>query len=112
MALALLDFQSVDHNVVRLAINTGVNTMYRYKIGQTVVNRDGMDWVDNITYTSPMASAGTPAGDLLNSGAMIQVPAKYFSRDADYIQLFTFKNAQGMGPAISKVLQIPVGMQL
>jgi len=112
MALALLDFQSVDHNVVHLAIDTGVNTLYRYKIGQTVVSRDGMDWVDNITYTSPMTPAGKQAGDLLNSGTMMQVPAKYFSRDAGFIQLFTFKNAQGMGPAISKVLQIPVGMQL
>lgn len=112
MALALLDFQSADHNVVRLAIDTGVNTLYRYKIGQSVANRDGMDWVDNITYTSPMMPAGKLSGDLLNSGTTIQVPAKYFSRDAGYIQLFTFKNAQGTGSAISKVLQIPVGMQL
>lgn len=110
MALALLDFQSADRNFVHLSIDTGTNLFYRYKVGQSIASREGIDWVDDITYTSPIIPRGG-FPDLLNSGATIQVPGKYFNKDSCYIQLLTFRNVQGLAPAFSRVLQIPVGMQ-
>ncbi len=111
MALALLDFQSADRNFVRLTIDTGTNLFYRYKVGQSIASREGIDWVDDITYTSPIIPRSGNSPDLLSSGATIQVPVRYFNRDACYIQLLTFRNAQGLAPAFSRVLQIPVGIQ-
>ena len=111
MALALLDFQWADAHVVRLAIDIGTNLYYRYKIGQSISNRDGIDWVDNVTYTSPIVRRTSGADDLLHSSLELDVPSKNFSRDNCYVQLFSFRNTQGLAPAFSKVLMIPVGMQ-
>ena len=85
MALAILELLAFEKAYVRFNIDTGTNRYYQLKIGRNVQRKYGIDWVDNVFFSTPVGT-----------------------NDA-YVQLFSFKTAQGKSPAFSRVVKVPVG---
>ena len=111
MALAILEFLSFDNESALFKIDIGTNNFYKLKIGKSVSSRSGIDWVDEISTTSPLKKKKSMDADLLSHGEEIRVPGNIFDRENCYVQLFSFKNQEGRSPAFSTVLKIPVALQ-
>lgn len=108
MALAILELLASEKANVRFKIDTGTNRYYRLKIGRGVRRKNGIDWVDDIFFSTPVGT-NDAAGDLLNSSKDISIPATSFDKGNAYVQLFSFKNAEGKSPAFSRVVKVPMG---
>lgn len=108
MALAILELLAFEGANVRFNIDTGSNRYYQLKIGRSVERRYGIDWVDDVVFSTPIAT-NEAGGGLLNSSRDISIPARQLEPGHAYAQLFTFKNPQGKSPAFSSVLKVPVG---
>jgi hypothetical protein len=108
MALAILDLIGFENGNVQLNIDTGTSRYYRLRIGESVEKRQGIDWVEEVVFTTPMMT-NEVGGRLLNSSKTISIPATRFKPGHSYVQLFSFKDAQGKSPAFSSVLKVPVG---
>jgi hypothetical protein len=109
MALAILELVAIEKANVRFKIDTGTNRFYKVKIGKSGQHKYGIDWADEIYYTSPMGT-NAAGGGLLNSSKEITIPFSRFDKGTAYVQLFTFKTADGISPAFSNVVKIPMGM--
>jgi len=108
MALAILELLAFDNGNIRFKIDTGSNRYYQLRFGKAVQPRFGLDWVDDVTYATPMA-LNEAGGELFNSSKEISLPAARLDRGHVYAQLFSFKDTQGKSPAFSPVLKVPVG---
>lgn len=108
MALAILELLELEKGVARFKIDTGTNAYYRLKIGRSVGRRSGIDWVDNIYLSTPVAK-NKRSGDLFDSSADISVPVTHIEKESAYVQLFSFKSPDGKSPAFSRVLRVPTG---
>lgn len=111
MALAILELLEFDSAHVRFQIDTGTNKYYQLKIGHGVERRHGIDWVDEIFFATPMAT-NEAGGGLFKSSKEISIPASRFGTGKAYVQLFSFKTAQGKSPAFSRVVRVPLGVGL
>lgn len=111
MALAILELGNYDEANVELRIDTGTNPYYQIKAG-TEVRRDlGIDLVENVYFTMPMAR-NAEGGDVLNSSIDMSVPSRRFNRPNTYIQLFTYKNQERKSPAVSRAVRVPAVLDL
>ena len=108
MALAILDLLTAESGQVKFGIDTGTNKFYYLKIGKSVSEREGLSWVDEVTFKTPLR-INENSENLFNSAKEISVPAGYFNDKSCYIQLFSFKNKDGKSPAFSGVKKVPVG---
>src|SRR5713226_2301192 len=108
MALAILELVGFEGPKVRFNIDTGTNKYYRLKVGRNVQHKGGIDWIDDVTSSTPLG-INDAGGVLLKSSRDVSMPASYFDKDNAYVQLFSFKTAAGKAPAFSRVLHIPVG---
>src|SRR6185503_1331759 len=108
MALAILELLEFDNGNIRFKIDTGSNRYYQLRFGKAVQPRFGLDWVDDVTYATPMA-VNEGGGELLNSSKEISVPASRLDAGHAYAQLFSFKDAHGKSPAFSRVVKVPIG---
>ncbi len=108
MALAILELVDFNRSAARFHIDTGTNRYYQLKVGRKVQNRSEVDWIDEITYTSPVKENPASA-NLFNSGGEIAIPADTFGNGSTYVQLFSYKTPQGKSPAFSEVIMAPVG---
>jgi hypothetical protein len=106
MALALLDPVGSGPRGARFRIDTGTNRYYRLKVGRAKQRRGGLEWIDEVTYSTPVAT-NRAGGDLLGSAANVVIPARYFEGGHSYVQLFTFKTPDGKSPAFSPVVLVP-----
>src|SRR6185436_18999032 len=106
MALALLDPLGSDSRGARFRIDTGTSRYYQLKVGKARQRRAGLDWIDEVVYATPIA-VNRAGGDLLGSSTSVRVPAKYFEGGRAYVQLFSFKTADGRSPAFSNVVLVP-----
>jgi hypothetical protein len=111
MALAILELIELGEANARFKIDTGTNRYYQLKIGSSVQNRYGIDWVDEITYATRMV-ANRAGGELLGSAREITIPAARFDQGNAYAQLFSFKNTDGKSPAFSRVIKMPRGLHI
>ena len=50
------------------------------------------------------------SGELLGSATEVVLPARYFEGGHAYVQLLTFKTADGISPAVSRVVLVPAGI--
>ena len=115
MALAILDLIDSGHGNVRFNIDTGTNRYWRLKAGRSVRRSNGVDWVDDVFLSTPIR-ASESGGSLLNSSKKVSVPAQEFLKGNTgrrqpngsrvYVQLFSFKNADGKSPAFSDVVRL------
>jgi hypothetical protein len=108
MALAILELDSFGKPQAQFKIDTGTNGYFQLKIGRSIRRRGGIDWVDDVYYSSPVTKA-EHGGNLLGSSQELAVPSARFDKDDAYVQLFSFKTPDGRSPAFSRVVRIPVG---
>jgi hypothetical protein len=108
MALAILDPVGSDSRGARFRIDTGTNRYYQLKVGRARRRRAGLDWIDEVTYATPIA-LNRAGGYLLGSSTNVRIPAKCFEGGHSYVQLFSFKTPDGKSPAFSNVVLLPAG---
>jgi hypothetical protein len=108
MALAILSLLASEQARARFNIDTGTNRYYQLKIGRKLRHKNGIDWVDDIFFTTPMAI--NPAGGaLLSTSSDISLALPKVDKGKTYVQLFSFKTPDGKSPAFSDVVGLPVG---
>ncbi len=105
MALAILELQAVDAGVARFRIDTGGNPYYQLKIGHSRTQRLDVDWVDDVVLSTPLAR-NPAAGNLVDSRTQATVQLPPTGRRQAYVQLYTYKTADGKSPGFSEVLPI------
>lgn len=106
MALAILELIEFDENGYDLSIDTGTNTHFELKLGESVARRAGMPFVDQLfhqTRLTPVAGAG----DLLAPPQQLKLPPVDRAPGTKvYAQLFTCK-AGRRAAAWSDVIDLP-----
>lgn len=108
MALAILQLLAFEKGDVRFNIDTGTNRYYQLKIGRSSQHKYGIDWVDEVFFSTHV-SINDRGGNLLNSSKDISIPINNFNKGNAYVQLFSFKTAEGKSPAFSRVVKVPMG---
>jgi len=106
MALAWLNLLDVGRDGLRVAIDTGTSRYYQFKVGRARSTREGIDWLDGVYLTTPI-KANEAGGSLLPATREVTLPASRFAPGDSYIQLVTYKAADGSGPAFSNVAVVP-----
>jgi hypothetical protein len=110
MALAILELLDYDDDRFEFQIDTGTNAYYQLRAG-TGVRRDvGIDLVEDVYFTTPVARNET-GGDLFRTSREISVPARHFDRRDTYAQLVSFKTADRRSPAVSRAIRVPAGFK-
>lgn len=112
MALAILEFKSIDNNLAKFRIDTGTNRYYYLKVGKAVGERSG--WMQMVEEVSSKTSLATneKSDALFNTAKEISIPARLFNREDCFVQLFTFKNNEGRSPTFSKVVKVPLALKI
>ena len=108
MALAILESLGSDGKGEQFRIDTGTNRFYRLKVGRTKERRAGVEWVGEITFATPVGR-NPRAGDPFRSSTDVVIPAQHFEGGHSYVQLFSFKTADGISPAFSPVVLVATG---
>jgi len=120
MALAILELLDYDDKVCQFQIDTGTNTYYQIKVGAHVRRDLGIDLVDQVYYTTPMAR-NTESGDMFAPKQSLSIPIQALMPTAQkgsgtkpypYAQLYSYKTAEKISPAVSRVLRLPIGIKL
>ncbi len=111
MALAILRLLAFENAKVRFNIDTGTNRYYQLKIGKNLRQRDGIDWIDEVFFATPMA-INPAGGNLLSSSEDVFLPVSKFDQGTAYVQLFSFKTPDGKSPAFSRIVKVPMGLNL
>src|SRR6266852_6569456 len=108
MALAILEPKALEPGGVRLKIDTGTNRYYRLKVGKSVEQKYGLDWVDEVFFSTPIRT-NEHGGSLLDSSTDVIIPIQQLKNENSYayVQLFSFKSPDGKGPTLSKVRRLP-----
>ena len=104
MALAVLEFKESVRDAARFTIDTGTSPYYQLRVGQGVQRRNGADWVDEVTYSTPIQTNPNSA-NLFNSRFDVALPASRMGGNP-YVQLFSFKSVDGRAPTYSNVVQV------
>jgi hypothetical protein len=92
MALAILDLVDFDEKGVRFSVDTGTNRDYEIKFGRSLSERAGIQFVDEIFYTTPLRR-NPSGGDLLASACEVVVEAERLG-EKGHAQLFTYKDGR------------------
>ena len=108
MALALLEPIGFDRPNLTFRVDTGTNRYFQLKLGRRVERRQGIDWVDDVITTTPLA-LNRQGGSMLDTAAEVAVPAPRADGRRLYAQLFSYRDRDGRAPAFSGVVAIPVG---
>ncbi len=110
MALAILHWGAADKNHYRFKIDIGTNTFYKFTIGQNTDVRGGIQWVANITRSTPF-KAKKKTFFIGDTSEEIRLPKNYFNRTSCYIQLISAKDEKGKSLAVSDVVKIPFALK-
>ena len=105
MALAILKYQGTQGNYFKFYADIGTNQFFNYWIGRRTKKYKGIEFVDQITFKSPIQALGG-AGKAPQSSFVLKVPKDRFRNNVRRIQLFSFKDNQGNGIAASEVLLV------
>lgn len=104
MSLAVLDLLELGRGGPRFTIDTGTSRYFQLRVGRLVEHRYGEDWVDDVTYTTPIRP-NPNGGNPFNSRTEVALPAARLA-GGTFVQLFSFRDAQGGSPTFSGVVQI------
>jgi len=108
MGLALLEYHGKDGRVTRFRMNLGSNRYWTYSIGDDeVVSQNGIRLIRNRTYSSPIMG---PLPEKFRGRGILEIPNKHLSKEHRFIQMMSFRDKRKVGPAISEIYQVPVGM--
>lgn len=105
MALAYLIYQGQEGDHHRFRADTGVNSLYRYRIGAARSESKGLDMVDEVVYNSPLLSSPTVEKGL-RTDFSLDIPASLFSRENRFVQLYSYRDAEGNSPAASAAINV------
>jgi hypothetical protein len=110
MALAILEFESEDSGNYRFKFDIGTNSFYKFKIGRSTEERAEMNWVTDISKSTPFKKRKKDfiGGDTSEEALL---PTKYFDRENCYVQLLSAKDEHGRSPAVSQIIKIPYGFR-
>jgi len=108
MALAILEPLGERGADLLFRIDTGTNPYHQLKIGRKVRARHGIDWVDDVYFSTTVAT-NPAAGELLDSSTVVRVPTDRIESGRAYAQLYTFKSRTGRSPAYSDVVLVGTG---
>ncbi len=106
MALAYLSFTDVQHDEAQFYADAGVNTFYKYVIGNAKGNSNGVEVIDNIVHTSRLFEIRD--ANFINSRFLLTLPVTLFSLNSKFIQLQTFSNRQEDSKTLSAVVKVNV----
>lgn len=106
MALAFIEFEDGDESNATFRIDAGTNRYYAYGIGGGEASEtSGVRLLRDRSFTSPLFG---PVDEALHGRAVLTVPRGHFDREHHHIQLLTFRNRDGSGPAASEILDVPL----
>lgn len=111
MALAILELLEVGREGAKFTVDTGTSRYFQLRVGRAVAQRNGADWVDDITYSSPVRE-NAHGGSAFQTRADVSLPSARLGDGAGYVQLFSFKTADGRAPTYSNVVQFSSGWPL
>src|SRR5688572_11885725 len=105
MALALLRLDDIDDQGVHFQVELGENAFYTYAIGDGTTERvAGLPTLAEPTFESEVVGPLAPA---TRGRTTLTVPHDRFDREHRHIQIMTFRNSSGHGPALSDILTVP-----
>jgi hypothetical protein len=105
MALAILQFLDSDSHKFRFQVELGSNRFYQYRIGEGKIRQiNGLQLLDEPSYVSPLIG---PINQHPLGQASLEIPSNLFSFQQRAIQIFSFREANGVGPAISEIVTLP-----
>lgn len=105
MALAWLNLVDAGRDALRFVIDTGTSRFYQLRVGRSRSTREGIDWVDGVYLTTPI-KPNDAGGSLLPVTREIAVPASRLAAGDSYVQLVTYKSADGRAPSFSQVVPV------
>jgi hypothetical protein len=104
MALAFIEYdEDLNGNDARFRIDIGTNRYYAWAVGANAAPSGGVSILQDRTHTSDIHG---PLDERLRGRTVISVPHHLFDREHQRIQLLSFRDADGTGPAASKVLRV------
>lgn len=110
MALALLRYDGPGSNGSRFHYDIGKNRYYTFAIGKKqVINQHGLDLLDEPTYKSQLI--GPITSQHLGRG-FFEVSSDLVDSKNRFIQFLSFRDKELNGPAISKIIRVPVNAKL
>lgn len=110
MALAFIRYDQSGNNEAVFTADIGTSQFFRYTIGSGKQAINGMERINEVTYTSPMLKK--ELDNPFNSAFEINVPLSHFNRENKYIQLFSYLRSDGTGPAVSTVAVVNEGTSI
>lgn len=105
MALAILQLLDFNRDAVKFNIDTGTNRYYQLRIGRSVQRTGGMEWVDDVVYTSP-TQTNPDGGNLFHAAHEIGLSARHVPDGESYVQMFSFKDPGGQSTTFSDVVPL------
>ncbi|MBD2206938.1 hypothetical protein H6G33_31175 [Calothrix sp. FACHB-1219] len=105
MALAILRFLDSDNYKCRFQVELGSNSFYEYRIGEGKIRQvNGLQLLDAPSYISPLIG---PINQHPLEKISLEIPCSKFSSRQRAIQIFSFRGANRVGPAISEIVILP-----
>ncbi len=106
MALALILNVSNETDGIRVRFDIGVNRFYRWQLGEeSSSTHQGLPRVVDVAAQSDLLGPLSPA--TRGRGEFI-IPRQQLDREHPYLQLLSYREADGTGPAVSKVVRLSV----
>jgi hypothetical protein len=105
MALAYLDYQRSANDRHYFVADIGTNAFFQIKIGKQKRRYQGLELIDEEVFVSPILEL-KQARHALNSRFTLPVPQALFQDRASFIQLFSYRTPNQVGPALSAVLRV------
>lgn len=107
MALAYLSYEESDGENRRFAIDLGRNRYYAYAIGEgEAIDRHGISLLGDPSYESEILG---PLADYEDGRGELLVAEERFGRKSRFIQLHSFRTRDGIGPAVSEIVETDPG---
>jgi hypothetical protein len=107
MALAILRSSRIPAGSgAAFDVEIGSNRFYQYAIGDATVGSDrGFPMLGAPSFTSPLVG---PLPLDARGRARLEIPAERFDREHRYVQLKSFRDREGEGPAVSDIVKVAV----
>jgi hypothetical protein len=110
MALALISGLDDQPGAVRVRFDIGKNRYLRWQIGgRETVTRNGLPMLGEIKERSAMVG---PLSDAQRGRGEFVIPADVLDRDNHWLQITSYREANGIGPAISTIVEVPLNRAL
>lgn len=106
MGLAYLKYQQSDRNNHYFLADIGTNSFFQIKIGQQKRRYRGLELIDEVFFTSPILKSER-ANPILTRFTL-PMPHSLFQNRDNYIQLWSYRTPDKLGPALSPVLRSPL----